>query len=179
MRRIAVVICEGETEENYINLLKRWYKSPIKIISRVEGSKVTPSLVDNRTKELKISPWDKVEAFLMYDMDVPSINEKLQECKAELLLSNPCFELWLLLHSKDQKSNINTDSVIKELKRSDIVWNNYTKSIFTNTQQTFLKGNIDVAVLRAKCLKHMQNPSTGVFKLIEMLKNQNGQNEIQ
>ena len=93
MRRIALVICEGETEENYTNLLKKWYKSPIRIISHIEGSKITPSLVDNRTRELKISPWDKVDTFLMYDMDVPTINEKLQACKANLLLSNPCFEL--------------------------------------------------------------------------------------
>ena len=27
----------------------------------------------------------------MYDMDVQAINEKLRKCKAEMLLSNPCF----------------------------------------------------------------------------------------
>lgn len=168
MRRIALVICEGETEENYINLLKKWYKSPIRIISHIEGTKITPSLVENRTKELKISAWDKVNSFLMYDMDVPGINVKLQACKADLLLSNPCFELWLLLHAKDQKSNINTEAVVKELKKF-ATWKNYTKSSFTNTQQTFLKDNIDVAVARAKELKEPQNPSTGIYKLIEIL----------
>jgi hypothetical protein len=30
MRKIALVICEGVTEERYINLLRKWYKSPIK-----------------------------------------------------------------------------------------------------------------------------------------------------
>lgn len=169
MRRIALVICEGVTEENYINLLKRWYKSPVRIISHIEGTKITPNLVDNRTRELKISPWDKVNTFLMYDMDVPIVNEKLQACKADLLLSNPCFELWLLLHSKEQESSITTDSVIKELKKSAIVWKNYNKSTFTNTQQSFLKENMYIAVDRAKCLKEFQNPSTSVYKLIEIL----------
>ena len=75
MRRIALVICEGETEENYIYLLKKWYKSPIRIVSHIEGTKITQSLIDNRTRELKISPWDKVQSFLMYDMDVPAVNE--------------------------------------------------------------------------------------------------------
>ena len=116
MRKIALVICEGETEECYINLLKNWYKSPVRIVSHIEGTKITPALVKGRTKELKISRWDKVQTFLMYDMDVPAVNEKLQACKAELLLSNPCFELWLLLHAKDQKTAISTDAVIKELK---------------------------------------------------------------
>ena len=93
MRKIALVICEGETEVCYINLLKSWYKSPIRIVSHIEGTKITPSLVEKRTKELKISQWDKVHTFLMYDMDVQAINEKLQKCKAEMLLSNPCFEI--------------------------------------------------------------------------------------
>ena len=25
MRKIILVICEGETEQSYVNLLKRWY----------------------------------------------------------------------------------------------------------------------------------------------------------
>ena len=170
MRKIALVICEGETEVCYINLLKTWYKSPIRIVSHIEGTKITPSLVESRTRELKISPWDNVHTFLMYDMDVQAINEKLHKCKAEMLLSNPCFEIWLLLHAKEQKAAINTDALIKELKKSAPVWKNYNKSAFTETQQSFLKGNTDIAVERAKGLKEFQNPSTGIYKLIEMLK---------
>jgi hypothetical protein len=170
MRKVALVICEGETEVCYINLLKRWYKSPIKIISHIEGTKITPSLVERRTKELKISRWDKVHTFLMYDMDVQAINEKLKKCKVEMLLSNPCFEIWLLLHAKDQKSPITTDALIKELKKSATVWKNYAKSDFTNTQEAFLKSNTDTATARAKELRELQNPSTGVYKLIELLK---------
>lgn len=170
MRKIALVICEGETEVCYINLLKTWYKSPIRIVSHIEGTKITPSLVEKRTKELKISQWDKVHTFLMYDMDVQTINEKLQRCKAEMLLSNPCFEIWLLLHAKDHKAAIETDALIKELKKSVPVWKNYSKSAFTNTQKSYLNDNTDVAVERAKKLREYQNPSTGIYKLIEMLK---------
>lgn len=170
MRKIALIICEGETEVCYINLLKTWYKSPVRIISHIEGTKITPSLVEKRTKELKISQWDKVHTFLMYDMDVEVINEKLQRCKAEMLLSNPCFELWLLLHAKDQKTSIDTDAVIKELMKCAPMWKNYSKSAFTDTQKSFLNNNTDVAVARAKKLDEFQNPSTGIYKLIEMLK---------
>ena len=171
MRRIALVICEGQTEENYINLLKKWYKSPIRIISHVDGSKITRSLVDNRTKELKISPWDKVHTFLMYDMDVQTVNEKVLACKAIMLLSNPCFEIWPLLHVKDQKTPITTDVLIKELRRSASVWKKYTKSSFSQTQQIFLKSNTNIAVERAKALKEFQNPSTSIYKLIELIDN--------
>ena len=169
MRKIALVICEGETEVCYINLLKSWYKSPIRIISHIEGTKITPSLVEKRTKELKISQWDKVHTFLMYDMDVQAINEKIRKCKAEMLLSNPCFEIWLLLHAKDQKAAIETDALIKELKKSAPVWKNYSKSAFTDPQKSFLNDKTDVAVTRAKKLREFLNPSTGIYKLIEML----------
>ena len=169
MRKIALVICEGETEVCYINLLKSWYKSPIRIISHIEGTKITPSLVEKRTKELKISQLDKVHTFLMYDMDVQAINEKLRKCKAEMLLSNPCFEIWLLLHAKDQKTAIETDALIKELKKSAPVWKNYSKSAFTDTQKAYLNNKMDDAVERAKKLREFYNPSTGIYKLIEML----------
>ena len=129
MRKIALVICEGETEVCYINLLKSWYRSPIRIISHIEGTKITPSLVEKRTKELR-----------------------------------------LLLHTKDQKAAIETDALIKELKKSAPVWKNYSKSAFTDTQKSFLNDKTDVAVERAKKLQEFQNPSTGIYKLIEMLK---------
>ena len=170
MRKIALVICEGETEENYLILVKKWYISPVRIVSHIEGTKITQALVDKHERGLKISAKDKVDTFLMYDMDVPAINEKLMACKAELLLSNPCFEIWLLLHIKDQKTAIKTDALIKELKKIAPVWKNYNKSAFTDTQQSFLKDNTDVAVIRAKGLCEFQNPSTGIYKLIEMLK---------
>ena len=99
-----------------------------------------------------------------------AINEKLLKCKAEMLLSSPCFEIWLLLHAKDQKTAIDTDALIKELKKSAHVWKNYSKSAFTDTQKTFLNNNTDVAVARAKGLKEFQNPSTGIYRLIEMLR---------
>lgn len=87
-----------------------------------------------------------------------------------MLLSNPCFEIWLLLHAKDPKTAIETDAVIKELKKSAPVWKNYSKSAFTDTQKSFLNDNTYVAVARAKKLHEFHNPSTGIYKLIEMLK---------
>lgn len=175
MRKIALVICEGETEASYLNLLKQWYKSPIRIVSHIEGTRITPSLVEKRTKELKLSQKDKINTFLMYDMDVQDVTEKLQKCKAEFLLSNPCFELWLILHVKEQKSAISSDAIIKELKNCSPIWENYVKSAFSDTQKNFLEKNTDIAVVRAKELQEFQNPSTRIYKLIEILKDEKAQ----
>lgn len=169
MRKIALVICEGETEENYLNLIKKWYKSPVRIVSHIEGTRITQSLVDKHERGLKIYAKDKVDTFLMYDMDVPAINEKLMVCKAELLLSNPCFEIWLLLHTKEQKSALSTESVLKELKRSAPVWHNYNKAAYTDTQKAFLRAHLEDAISRSKALKDFQNPSSRIYKLLEIL----------
>ena len=80
MRKVILVICEGETEENYVTLLKKWFKSPIRVISRVEGSKITPSLVENRVRELKISPHDNVQAYLMYGASDISSDAAIMQC---------------------------------------------------------------------------------------------------
>ena len=172
MRKIILVICEGETEESYVNLLKRWYKLPIRIVSRVAGTRVSPSFVEKRTNELKISREDDVQAYLMYDMDVEAINEKLRSCKAGLLLSNPCFELWLLLHAKDQRSAVSSDEVIKALRDSNPVWQRYAKSVFTDKQKDFLKEYTPIAIDRAMHLAEFDNPSSGVYKLIRKLENE-------
>ena len=37
MKPVFLVFCEGETEETYLDYLKQAYRSPIKIIPKVEG----------------------------------------------------------------------------------------------------------------------------------------------
>lgn len=106
----------------------------------------------------------------MYDMDVQEVVDKLQECKAEALLSNPCVEIWYLLHCQDQTTPLTSPQTIKELKKTGGVWANYTKAELSVTQKRFLKENIDQAVERAKSLSMPKNPSTGIYKLIEALK---------
>lgn len=170
MRNIALVICEGETEKSYLDLLRKWYKSPIKIVPHIVGAQITPQLVEKHKENLKISREDKVSTYLMYDMDVQDVNEKLMRCSAEMLLSNPCFEIWLLLHSKDWKATINSSNLLKELKLCSSLWENYTKAFFSETQQKFLKEHTDIAIERARALPEHKNPSTDIYKLIERQK---------
>lgn len=53
MRRIVLVICEGETEENYINLMKKWYKFPVRIVFRIEGTKSLKHLLTSMNEDSK------------------------------------------------------------------------------------------------------------------------------
>lgn len=167
MKPVFLVFCEGETEETYIDFVRREYHSPIKIVSKTAGNKISQSLIIQRQNELKNSKNDVIKTFLMYDLDVKPLNEKLKSCNAEWLCSNPCIELWFLLHSKNQTAEISTDKCVSELKKSADCWHQYKKSVLTESQKETLRQNRDTAISRAKRLVEYQNPSSTVYRLLE------------
>ncbi len=171
MKQVFLVFCEGETEENYLGFLKRTYRSPIKIISKVEGDSISQKLIDRRKKELKISSNETITAFLMYDLDKTDVIGRLNNCNAEKLYSNPCIELWYLLHTKEQTTALSTQACCKALQNIGGVWSNYQKPDLTITQQNFLLDNAKTAIIRAKKLGCYENPSSTIFKLLEAIKN--------
>lgn len=166
MKPVFLIFCEGETEETYLDFLKQSYRSPIKIIPKVEGGSISQHLIDIRRKELKISKADKVLVFLMYDMDVPAINDKLNECHAFKILSNPTIEFWFLLHVKNWTTTLSTKEAFDELLKVKDCWTGYEKAALTETQKTFLWEKRLVATKRARNLNNFENPSSGVFNLI-------------
>ena len=169
MKPVFVVFCEGETEEAYLDFLKQTYRSPFKIIPKVEGGKISQHLIRKRCREVKISPNEKIQVFLMYDMDKPEITEKLLQLKAHLLLSNPCIELWFLLHCKDQKTAISTEDSIKALKHKGAPWNSYKKPEISTTQKEYLKQHVQEAMKRAASLPVHGNPSSDVHHLLRSI----------
>lgn len=97
--------------------------------------------------------------------------------KVKVAYSNPCFEIWLLLHFNYRDTAIHRDELYQKLK--NII--GYQK----NSQITYenLKDNLDNAIRNAKKLKlsyetggravrpESDNPVTTVFELIECLRN--------
>ena len=169
MKKVYLVFCEGETEAVYIDFVRREYHSPIKIVSKTEGNKISPQLISRHQSELKNSKNDVIDTFLMYDLDVASVNDKLRTCNAIWLCSNPCIELWFLLHCKSQTAAISSAKCVQELKKAGKEWSDYHKSVLTNQQALTLKTNIATAIKRAKSLEPHNNPSTTIYRLIETI----------
>ena len=169
MRPVFLIFCEGITEENYIHMLQRFYRAQIRIVTQVEGQSICQSLIRKQKEKIRVKTNEHIETFLMYDLDVEEVNKKLFECDAIPLFSNPCIELWFLLHSKEQKTAVATAEVLRELKKSDTVWRTYQKGDLTITQKKVLWNNRMKAVKQAKELKKYANPSSGIYLLIERL----------
>lgn len=165
MRPNYFVFCEGDSEVAYIEILRAHYRLPIHIIAKKTLLNITPSLVE-RCKSIYIQTKDDC-TYLMYDLDVPTMLERLQKIpNATLLCSNPCFELWLLLHFTDQKSELTSEECVNRLAA---FIKQYKKGTIPNEVRTHLMKMIPTAMDRAKNLTAHNNPSTTVYKLIEDL----------
>ena len=101
------VFCEGDTEVAYVEMLRSFYRLPIHIIAKKTLLNITSSLVE-RCKSAYVQTKND-RTYLMFDLDVPSMLERLKKVEgATLLCSNPCFELWLLLHYNDQWTELSS-----------------------------------------------------------------------
>ncbi len=116
-RRTVIVFCEGEASEpDYLNGLKR-----------------LPGIADNTAVAIEIDPTQGVpltlvkraiersrdnevdECWCVFDVEWPQHHPKLAEARRlaachgiGLAVSNPCFELWLILHLDEQTGFLTT-----------------------------------------------------------------------
>jgi len=162
------VFCEGKTEAAYVDLLRRSFRVPMEIIARVSDSNISQPYIDRCKREKFTTSEDKT--FLMFDLDVPGMLERLRKIKdAVLLLSNPCVEYWFLLHYKDILIELASSECVARLKKQDA---DYIKGVFSNDMKKVLVESIEVATKRAITKDAYSNPSSTVYLLTnEILKN--------
>lgn len=165
MRPNYFVFCEGETEVAYTEMLRSHYRLPIHIIAKKTLQNVTTALVERCKAVYVQTACDRT--YLMYDLDVAEMLERLQKVSgAELLCSNPCFELWLLLHYQAVKTQLSSEDCVKKLKA---VAKQYKKGVLADEMVKQLNDNAGKAIERAKSLKEFGNPSTTVYLLVKEL----------
>lgn len=168
MKPTFFVFCEGKTEAAYVDLLRRNFRVPMEIIARVSDSNISQPYIDRCKRERFTTSEDKT--FLMFDIDVPNMLERLRRIKdATLLLSNPCVEYWFLLHYKDVASELTSAECVARLRKHDA---DYSKGAFSAPMKIRLIESIADAVSRAATKAPYSNPSSTVYLLInEILRN--------
>jgi hypothetical protein len=110
--RLIIIASEGtNTEKQYFDALQARYRNtrihPESIERRTTASDPAHVMkgLDDFRKEYKIRPGDD-ELWLVIDVDrwgeakLAEVARKCQQKGYELAVSNPCFEVWLLLHIK-------------------------------------------------------------------------------
>lgn len=170
-RKIFLVICEGETEKVYVEALRRYYRLPITIKTRVCGNCINARLVEQYVAELGIDGPGDYCIFYIYDADVQCVADKISALPGTVILTNPCLELWYVLHNIEQHKSVSSDAVIKILKNSHSAWKAYAKGSLTQEQSSLLTANCKLAVSRTQKLDWPHNPSSNMHRFIEALEN--------
>lgn len=123
-----MVFCEGvASEPDYINALKR--------LPEVRGDTMIKIEIDPRTGvplTLVRAAIDRAadpeidECWCVFDVEYPQQHPRLDEAirlatqhSVRVAVSNPCFELWLILHHEDQTAHLSTDQAERRSRALD------------------------------------------------------------
>jgi hypothetical protein len=155
---LDLVVCEGETEVDYLCELARSLRIHVHIC---KGDGTDPRSIVNTAKRKSKEDgvkYDKIFCVFDRDNDLSAFLEVVELCKSRKfipIVSNPCFELWPYLHFQMRESGIGSpQQMIKALKKLP-GFENYDKDgvqIF-NTTIHF----IDIACKRASSLVSKQD----------------------
>lgn len=168
MRSQFLVLCEGETEENYVNFLRQNYRLPIKIVPKIIGSKISQKIINRYKKELEGSE-DTIKTFLMYDADLPEVVESLKKCEGVLLLSRPCIEIWFIAHyKKTPETDFSSENCVRQLK-SLPGWDNYKKSVLSLAHENELWNKRMIAVSNMESKPESSKTYSSIFEFIKIL----------
>lgn len=166
MVRTFFVFCEGKTEAVYVKFLEGECKSPVRVVPKPAKSSISRKSIDNALQRRGWTPGlDRV--FLMFDLDVEGMEDRLRVIDdATPLLSNPCIELWFLLHAEDVRAELTSKACLDRLK-SRVA--DYKKGYIDAKLTAVLRDGLASAIARAKSLHGQGNPSSAVYLLVEAM----------
>ena len=191
-----LVVCEGVTEESYINWYRNKCRSKLVKVKIADNNYSTPRELVNFAKELQLENRRESkksnnifvvydEIWCVFDRDKhPYFENAIQKAKAndlKLAISVPCFELWLYLHLYDNPGMQNHTKMLEILKKYKP---SYEKGNKFNFEENFTGKQISEAIKRSKALQKQaeldnedyRNPVTYMFALCESIADNNSWN---
>lgn len=185
-KALILVVCEGEiTEPQYLDGFLRACRNP-RVRIRIAGEHGVPKTLVETAKRYKREAeleakrkrddnlsYDAV--WCVFDVDVhPGVPDAVQMARdngIDLAISNPCFELWLLLHFRDSPGMQSPHRVQRMLK---VHVPDYNKNVEFSTYSDGYKS----AATRAERMDGAaesdgepgRNPTTSVYKLTDLVR---------
>jgi RloB-like protein len=157
----VLVVCGGQrTEPDYFKGLARARGARLKVKSKVDSPE---NLVRYATAIFTPDEYDGVWCVVDADeFDIDATRVAAGRADVELAVSEPCFELWLLLHFADHRAHIDNGKAACALLVKHVP--GYAKKL----DYTVCDPGVEEAIARARALGP-GNPSTDVWRLVEVL----------
>ncbi len=165
---------EGETENRYFADLCTRLKLPVRIWP---GLKQASRVVKRAVKDLRRSRGDDAPIWCVFDHEHPNMADTMalaDKHHIRCAVSNPCFELWLLLHFQESPGAQDAKSLLNILRKHLV---GYDKRLSIAMLRELDEKRRGAAMDRARKL-HQQaceegepwrNPVTTVYELVEFL----------
>lgn len=186
LRTRILVVCEGSvTEAEYLKSFRHHFRNSlvrVEVDSHGGAPKILVKRAAKRKEQSEAQAQKRDDDFLLFDevwcvFDVDEhahLAEARHQATAsgiDLAVSNPCFELWALLHFQEQNAHLPTAEARIRLKR---YVPDYGKALPFDRLQT----GYEAAVSRAQDLDRRceadgepgRNPSTGVYRLTQSIR---------
>lgn len=181
-----LIVCEGKnTEPQYFKQFAKFHRNSLVQVEIAEGQGVPLTLVriardrqNAANEEAKRQGDDNLKfdsVWCVFDIDehphVPEAKEMARTLEIGVAISNPCFELWLLLHLRDCPGMQHRHAMQAMLKA---LVPDYDKTV----RFASYRDGYEEAVKRARRLDALassvgepgRNPTTNVFELTEKIK---------
>lgn len=183
-----LIVCEGETEEIYLNKLNSTYRLTtvkVKIKNAEGGSPKKIYEVAKKEKEYKnrCVATKYEEVYCVFDNDKKNIDTELLPALSGMLAenytpiySNMSFELWLYLHHKSAKAFHSPDLVEAALKRVDSTYHKTEYDVDSYINNISKARDSSIELMSSSGLNYPKerehlliNPYTNLSLLIERL----------
>jgi hypothetical protein len=172
------IYCEGRvTERQYFLGLRRELRASNMQVLWVAGTPL--EIVERALRDDRAAEADQI--WCVFDVEAPTLHPnfdtallKAEQSSIKCAISNPCFELWAILHLIEQTSYITSAQACKVLEAKLRSYTRKNKIVSYEELRPYL----DLARSRAAALDRLyddsvpvkrRNPSTAVWRLTDVL----------
>jgi hypothetical protein len=182
LRKIFLIVCEGEkTEPLYFAHFREELrgKVSIKLVDcNIKDAIGLASFAEKQKERLDIDTKGEDRIWIVFDADENSQAQvdraamMARRIGADIALSNPCFELWYLLHFEDRREALDRATAVARLRR---YLPEYDKSVdccerLATVQASAMQRAQALEEKAGKPLSIAANPSTGVWRVVGELR---------
>lgn len=179
-RATVAVFTEGRiTEPQYVKVLKGIYRGVnVQIIERYAGS--SPKILVEKALDYQGNFDEYDEIWCLFDKNdhqdeyIEEVIQKARKNNIMTAITNPCFELWLVLHQEDQFGYVSKEDIQKRSQTLGLTNNKHLSEI----GKKLSREKYDDAKTRALHIQNIihkgirkpwANPSSQVWKFVDRL----------